>query len=316
MIPHMRKNSAHVSTLSLVLAFASVYTIWGSTYLAIRYAVETLPPFTMAGLRFLLAGLILYVVAVIMGAPRPTRANWRATFIVGAFLMLGGNGLVCWAEQKVPSGVTALLVSTAPLWMVVMDWLRPQGIKPGKHTLLGLFLGFIGLFFLIGPTKLVGAGGVDLWGAMTVVLASFFWAWGTIYSTQAALPRSTILATAMEMIGGGVCLLAAGFVAGEPGRLQAIAFTSRSLWAMAYLIVFGSLVGFTSFSWLLTATTPARVSTYAYVNPVVAVLIGWAFAGEVLTLRMALASAVIITGVVLIITDRSHRRELVAEGQG
>ncbi|MEO8348076.1 MAG: drug/metabolite exporter YedA [Acidobacteriota bacterium] len=284
----------------LLAAFASVYLIWGSTYLAIRFAIETMPPHLMAAARFLVAGAILYAWARWRGAPRPTLANWRAAAVVGGFLLLGGNGAVVWAETRVPSGLTALLVAMVPIWMLVLEMLPALGgRKPRTPVVAGIVLGLAGLVVLVAPGSL--AGRVDPLGAGVLLLGCLSWAFGSLYSRNAALPKSGFLAAAMEMMAGGVLLLLFGLATGQAGQVAVLAISTKSLLALAYLIVFGSLVGFTAYIWLLGATTSARVSTYAYVNPVVAVLLGWALAGEPMSLRTLIAATVIIGAVALII---------------
>lgn len=290
----------------LVAAFASVYLIWGSTYLAIRFAIETMPPHLMAAVRFLVAGALLYVWARWRGAPRPTRANWRAAAVVGGFLLLGGNGAVVWAETRVPSGLTALLVAMVPIWMLVLEMLpRLGGRKPRAAVVAGIVLGLVGLVVLVAPGRL--AGRVDPLGAGVLLLGCLSWAFGSLYSRGAELPKSGFLAAAMEMVAGGFLLLLFGLATGQAGSVAVSVISARSLFALAYLIVFGSLIGFTAYIWLLGATTSARVSTYAYVNPVVAVLLGWAFANEPMSLRTLIAAAVIIGAVVLIIRYGAKR---------
>jgi drug/metabolite transporter (DMT)-like permease len=283
----------------IVAAFAAVYLIWGSTYLAIRFAIETIPPHLMAAARFLVAGVILYAWARLRGASRPSFQNWRAAAVVGGLLLLGGNGAVVWAETRVPSGVTSLLVATVPIWMAILESLRNGGRRPAAAVITGLVLGLGGLALLLAPGRL--AGRVDALGAGALLLGSFSWAFGSLLSRTAKLPKSGFLAAAMEMIAGGAWLLLFGLATGQAGRLTLSALSAKSLVSLGYLIVFGSLVGFTAYIWLLGATTAARVSTYAYVNPVVAVLLGWAFAGEAMTLRTALAAGVIVAAVALII---------------
>ncbi|HJZ87625.1 MAG TPA: drug/metabolite exporter YedA [Polyangia bacterium] len=283
----------------VLVAFALVYVVWGSTYLAIRYAVATLPPFLMAGSRFLLAGSALYTWARLRGAAPPSGANWRATAIIGGLLLLGGNGSVVWAEQRVPSGLAALLVATVPLWMVVMEAIRRR-TRPGLPVVAGVLLGLAGLAILVGPDQLAGSRRPDPLGAAVLGLASLSWAVGSLYSRHAPLPAAPLLGTAMEMLCGGALLVVAGLATDEAGQLAVAHVAPSSLWALGYLIVFGSLVGFTAYTWLLRVSTPARVSTYAYVNPVVAVLLGWAIGGEALGARTLLAAAVIVAGVVLI----------------
>jgi drug/metabolite transporter (DMT)-like permease len=289
------------SRLALASAFAIVYFVWGSTYLAILFAIETLPPFLMASLRFLVAGAVLYVWSrTLGGAAAPNRTQWRATAIVGVLLLLGGNGLVVWSEQRIPSGIAALLVGTVPCFMVLLDWLRANGQRPTKRVVAGLALGLLGLLWLVGPDSVMGGGRADLLGAVALVAASFSWAYGSIWSRQAPMPASPFLSTAMQMLAAGVALLGVSVALGEPWQFDPSAVSLRSWLGLLYLVVFGSLIAFSAYVWLLRASTPARVSTYAYVNPVVAVLLGWALAGEALTTRMLVAAAVIVSGVALI----------------
>jgi len=283
-------------------AFAIVYLVWGSTYLAILFAIETLPPFLMASARFLVAGVAMYVFARRYGgAAAPTRAEWRTTAIVGVLLLVFGNGLVTWSELRVASGVAALIVGVVPCCMVLIDWLRPNGTRPGAQVVMGLVLGLAGLFVLIGPDALLGGGRADYVGVAALVIASFTWAVGSIYSRHVPMPRSAVLATGMEMLAASVGLAVIALLHGDFSVF--VGATPISLLSIAgwlYLVVFGSIVAFTAYVWLLRVSTPARVSTYAYVNPVVAVLLGYAIAGEPLTTRMMVAAAVIVSGVVLI----------------
>jgi drug/metabolite transporter (DMT)-like permease len=290
----------------VALAFASIYIIWGSTYLAIRIAIETMPPFLMAGSRFLIAGALLFVWAMARGEPRPSRIHLRPIVIIGGLLLLGGNGGVTWAEQTVPSGTAALLVATVPLWMVLLDWLRPGGTRPGNRVFLALALGFIGIVLLIGPSEIAGGDKSTLVGSVVIILAALSWATGSIYSRSAQLPESPIVSTALEMLAGGALLFLVGTLAGEWGKLDLAQVSSRSLLSLAYLIVFGSIIAFTAYIWLLKVSTPARISTYAYVNPVVAVFLGWAIVDEVLTGQTLIAAAVIVSAVVIITINRSH----------
>lgn len=294
------------SRIKLVAAFAAVYLIWGSTYLAIRYALETLPPFLMAGTRFMVAGALLYAWARLREAPRPARKDWGAAAVIGGLLLLGGNGLVVWAEQRVPSGLAALLVATEPLWIVLLNWARPGGQRPSGKVALGLLIGFAGMVLLVGPEELAGGGRrVDTLGGTAVIMAALSWATGSIYSLRANLPKSALLAAAMQMIAGGMLLLVVGSVTGEWAKLDIRVVSLLSAGALTYLIVFGSLVAYSSYGWLLRVTTPARAATYAYVNPIVAVLLGWAVAREPLSARMLIAAAVIVASVVLINTYRT-----------
>jgi len=296
------------SRTRVLLAFAAVYTVWGSTYLAIRVGIETIPPLLMASVRFLVAGTLLYGVSRLRGGPRPTRGNWRATAVVGALLLLGGNGAVVLAERTVPSGVAALLVATVPVWMVVLDWLWRGAARPGLRVVAGLLLGIAGLGLLVGPGA-IGGGAIDGTGAAILVAGSLFWATGSIYSREADLPHHAMLGTGMEMLAGGTLLGIAGLLRGELGMLHPAAISGASLLGLLYLVTFGSLVGFTAYVWLLDRVPAPRVATYAYVNPIVAVLLGWAILGEALTPRMGAAAAVIVAGVVLITTAGTRLRK-------
>ncbi len=290
----------------IAIAFLAIYTIWGSTYLAIRIAIETLPPFLMASVRFLISGGALYAWTRFRGAPRPNRANWKAATIIGGLLLLGGNGGVVWAEQKVPSSIAAVLITTVPLWMALLEWRGNDHIKPSTPTIVGLVAGFAGVAFLVGPEKIGASSEVDQVGAVVLILASLSWAIGSLYSRRAKIPSYPLQGTGMEMLAGGVLLGLAALVSQEWIGLHLEAASLRSVVALAYLVVFGSLMGFTSYVWLLRQTTPPRVSTYAYVNPVVAVFLGWALAGEALTLRTLFSAGIIILAVVLITTYRSR----------
>jgi drug/metabolite transporter (DMT)-like permease len=295
--------------LHIALALGAVYVIWGSTYLAIRFAIETIPPFLMAGTRYVTAGLLLYGWSRLRGAPRPSLVNWRSAVLVGAALLLMGNGGVVWAEQRVSSGLVALLICTEPLWIVLLVWLRSRGEKPNPRVLAGLALGFVGLVILVKPGS--SSGGIDPWGAVVVLIASLSWAWGSIYGQRARLPSSPLLSTGMQMLCGGSLQLLVSMILREPSRFAVAQVSGKSLLALGYLIVFGAIIAFTAYVWLLKAAPPVLVSTYAYVNPVVAVFLGWAFAGEPITGTTMIAAAVILTGVALISSaqGKGHRTE-------
>ncbi len=295
------------SPFKIIAAFATVYVVWGSTYLAIRIAVETLPPLSMAGIRFLIAGGLLFALIPASKRPPLTRGNWIAAGIVGCLMLLGGNGLVCWAEQSVASGIAALLVATVPIWLVVLDWLVFRGPRPARNMILGLVVGLVGIYVLVGPENIGGAR-LHISGALALLLACLFWALGSLYSRHGNLAHSSRIATAMEMIVGGSALLVVGGVLGEWPRLDPRAISVRSALGLAYLIVFGSILGLTSYKWLLKVSTPARVSTYAYVNPVIAILLGAALAHEPLTPRLAVATAVIVAAVVAITRSSARPR--------
>lgn len=303
----MQPTTAETPVSRTVTAFAAVYVIWGSTYLAIRYAVETLPPFLMAGTRFLTAGFLLLVWSRRRDRQKISGAHWRSAFLVGGLLLLGGNGGVTWAEQFVPSGVAALVVSSVPIWMVLVDWVRPGGQYPSHRVLIGLILGFAGMVLLAGQVSQVVPGEARAaWGVAALIAATISWAIGSVISRGLPLPSSKLTAVALEMIGGGCLLVAVGIVAREPWSAFASA-SARSLLGYLYLIFFGSLVGFTAYMWLLAHTSVAKASTYAYVNPIVAVALGWLAAGEKLTPRMLVGAAVVLAGVVLITMFQPRR---------
>ena len=293
-------DHAHTSPAKLALGFAAVYVLWGSTYLAIRFAVASLPPFLMAGTRHLIAGALLYALMRARGAGKPTLANWKSATVLGALLLLGGNGLVSAAEQTVPSGVTALMVAAVPFWMVLLNGLE-QRKAPALSVLAGLLLGVAGLAVLVFPAGSHAPDHVDPMGIAMLLAGTLSWGVGSLYAHRAAMPASTFLGIGMEMLAGGLLLWLAGLATGEGAALHLAAVTPKSLLALGYLVIFGSLLGFSSYVWLLKVTTPARASTYAFVNPVIAVLLGWAFAGEPITPRIALAGGIIVAAVCLIL---------------
>lgn len=304
-------GDARASKAQLIAAFAATWLIWGSTYLGIRFAIETMPPFLMAGSRFLIAGGIILVWARWRTGERTSPAQWRSAAIIGTLLLMGGNGAVTWAEQRVPSGVAALMVAITPCLIVLLDWLRPRGTRPTGQTVAGLVLGLAGVALLIGPDSLLGGGRIDPLGAAVLFAGSLSWSSGSIYARHAPAPRAPLLFTGMQMLCGGTVLTLAGLLAGEAGRVDLAGISLKSFLSFAYLIVFGAIVGYTAYIWLMRVTTPARATTYAYVNPVVAVLLGWMFAGESLTGRMLVAAAVIIAGVALIsgVSQAQARRD-------
>jgi drug/metabolite transporter (DMT)-like permease len=286
----------------VLLGFAAVYIVWGSTYLGIRVGVESFPPLILAGLRHLIAGLVLYPIFRWKTGIRPTATHWRTATVTGALLLFVGNGGVCWAEQTVPSGIAALLVATVSLWLVIVDWLRPGGIRPVARVGAGLLLGFAGLVLLVGPAQVGGSGRVDPRGAGVLVFASFAWACGSLYSKHGGMPSSAMLGVAMQSLAGGVSLLIASLLTGEFHALHFAAISLRSWLALGYLIVFGSGIGLSAYIYILQKSTAARVGTYAFVNPVVALFLGWLLIGETITLRTVLAAAVILSAVILVIT--------------
>ena len=282
-------------------ALIALYIVWGSTYLAIRFAVETLPPFFHGALRFLISGIILFAWRRAVGDPAPTKGNWKSTAIVGTLLLLGGNGLVGLAEKSIPSSIAALIISMSPFWLVLFESFRAGGTKPNWQSILGLVIGFGGVFLLIGPAEITGSKqSFDLFGVVLLLFASLLWSLGSIYARGADMPRSTLLSTGMQMLAGAVALFIVSVLTGELNGFSFGQVSLRSWLGLAYLIAFGSLVGFVAYGWLIHNAPVSLFSTYAYVNPVVAVFLGWLLAGEELNSRIAIASAIIIGSVIFI----------------
>jgi len=291
----------HLAPLSLVvMAFAAVYIIWGSTYLAIRFAVESIPPFMMAGARHLTAGLLLFAFTRLRGVAAPTWPQWRDATIAGILMLVIGNGGVSWAEQHVPSSTTALLVALVPLWMVLLDWLRSGGVRPRALVGAGLVVGFVGVGLLArghGEHHESAYG----WSVVVLFAASVSWAYGSIFNRTARKPASPFLGVAMQMVAGGVVLFLLAGTQGEFGQFHFSRVTALSFGSWLYLAIAGSLVGYTAYIWLLHASTPARVATYAYVNPLIAVLLGCTLGHEAFSHELIIAGALIILAVALIV---------------
>ncbi len=302
------RTASRPAAALLLLAFAAIYLIWGSTFLAIRYAVETIPPLLTMSVRSAGAGASLFALARLRGDAAPDRRQWGQAFVVGGLLFLVCHGVLAWAEQHIASGPAALLSSTIPLWMVVLDWLAGTGPRPRALVVCGLAIGFAGVAMLVLPAERSGEGGVDLVTGGVMMLGSISWAWGSLYSRRAGFPESIPLTTGMQLLAGGCLLFLVSMGLGEGHRLSTAALAPRSVWSLLYLIVFGSVVAFTAYNWLLRVMTPARLSTYSYVNPVVAVLLGWLFAGEPLGLRVLLPTAVIVVGVGLTLVAKARTR--------
>lgn len=289
--------------LGVAAALATVYVVWGSTYLGIALAIETLPPLLMAAVRFLVAGALLYAIARRFEgtrAARPDRRQWLAALLTGTFLLGVGNGGVSWAQQTVPSGIAALVIASIPLWIALLDRAF-FGQRLGRMTVLGIAVGFAGVALLVNPT---GGGGVDPVGGLVLVLAALGWSAGTLLSRGQRLTVPPLVGAGMQMLCGGAVLTVAGIAAGELGAVRLEETSARSLAAVAYLIVFGSILAFSAYVWLLRNASTSLVATYAYVNPVVAVFLGWLVLGEGITGRTLLAGGVILAAVALIVSAR------------
>lgn len=291
---------------TVLFAFASVYLVWGSTYLFMRFAVETLPPIAVAGIRYLTAGAILFAITAWRAVPEPRRIPVRGHAIVGTFLTMG-NASVALAVQRIPSGVAALMVAMTPCWMVLLEWLWRRGARPSVGVTIGLLLGLSGMFLLVGPQALAGEP-IDPVGAGTVLTGSLSWAIGSIYSRSLPRWESPIRTSAVQMVAGGMVVCLVGVVTGSFSRIDFATVSALSVVSFAYLILVGSLLGYSSYMYLLGVTTAARASTYAFVNPVVAVILGAMFAAEPLTPRVLGAGVVIVAAVAMITLFGGERR--------
>ena len=296
----MPSHQERVSGGRLIAAFAAVYILWGSTYLAVRVAIDTIPPFAMVWARFWIAGGLLFSWLRLRGHPRATRTEWRAAAVTGLLTLGCGNGAIVWAEQRVPSGITALLVASVSLWMVLLDWLLPGGRRPRAGVLAGVVVGLAGLVLLVGPGALVGRGQVNPMGALVLVLGSLSWAIGTIFNRHGGHAASAQMSTALQMLAAGLAFAVLSVASGELVGWHPSAVSAQSLAGLGYLVVFGSLVGFTAYIYMVRSTSTAKASTYAYVNPVVALFLGWLLRGEPLTAHTLVAAAIILSGVALI----------------
>jgi len=291
------------------LALLALYIVWGSTYLGIKFTIETIPPFLQAGIRFLISGFILVSWQRLAGKDLPTRKQWRSTAIIGALLLLGGNGLVSWAEQFIPSGIAALVIASSPMFLVIGEAVRPNGVKPNWQGVVGLLIGFVGIFILIGPAEISGnASKLDPFGVAALLFACLFWATGSMVSKSVDLPKSSLMNTGAQMLMGGAALVVVSLVTGEVNGWDVSAVSSRSLYGLLYLILVGSLIGFVSYGWLLHNAPISLVSTYAYVNPIVAVFLGTWFANEALEPRIWLAAGIIVGSVIFINSTRPRVR--------
>ena len=293
----------------VIIAFAALYLIWGSTFLGIRFAIETIPPLLMAGARFVAAGLIMYVIAWSQGIGKSTWANWRTSLIIGACLLLAGNGGVTISEQHIDSGLAALIVAIVPIYIVLLGWATGMARRPTAIVWLALVGGFVGVGVLFGPALHFSSndGRRPAIGISILLVSSFIWSAGSLYSRTAKHAASPFLTAAQQMLCGGALLLLAGMVTGELPRLQPGSVSILSLASFVYLVIIGAVVGYTAYIWLLRHCEPAKVATYAYVNPIVAVLLGAVFAGETLTMRTLIAAALIIGSVALVITAQQLR---------
>jgi drug/metabolite transporter (DMT)-like permease len=292
--------------IKIFIAFGAIYVIWGTTYLAIRFAIATIPPFLMMGCRFLSAGTVLFAWARFQGQANPGLRQWRTAALVGTMLFFGGHGALVWSEQVLSSGVASLIVATTPLWMILLSYFRSPVGRIGGHVILGLVFGFLGIALLLEPTKFFGGQPVDLAGAAVLIIGTISWCSGSIYSKYANLPKSTLLVSGMTMLCGGTAIVLVGLLTGESHTLSSV--SALSLLSLFYLILFGSIIAFTAYIWLLKTVSPAKVSTYAFVNPVIAVFVGWVGGGEPLSPKILMATILMVAGVAAIVSRKSEKR--------
>lgn len=308
MLPGMPSPTPHAlvpaSQVRIAAALVALYVVWGSTYLAIRVAVETVPPLTGSAVRFLIAGSLLYALTIRSGdaaADRPGRLEWRDAAIIGGLLLAGGNGLLAIGEQTVPSGIAALIIATLPLWVAILGRAF-FGVVLTRTIVVGTVIGFAGVTVLVGPVG--SGGGLDPFGVAVCLLSPVFWATGSLYSRTAHLPRRPLVGTALQMLAGSAVLFVLAVVTGDIFRLRTTEIAPESLAAVAYLILVGSLVGYTAYVWLLRVAPISLVSTYAFVNPVIAVILGSLILAEPLEPRTIVAGAVIVVAVAVIVRAR------------
>ena len=296
--------TAHVSKAKLIAAFAAIYFIWGSTYLFIKFAIESVPPFMVGASRFWVAAVILYVWGRLSSRVKPEARHWREGLILGVFLLGVGNGCVVWSQQRVASGIAALIVAIVPLLVVLIEWLRPGGKRPSTAAIIGVLIGLGGIALLIGPSAFLGAGDIDPLASLVLLAGSLSWSAATVFAKRASVPASPPLASAIQLVGGALSLTVVSALAGEFGRVELSEIPLKATLSIAYLIIFGSVIAFSAYSWLMRVASPTKISTYAYVNPIVAMLLGWAVADEEMSVRVLVAAAIVLAGVMLITRKR------------
>lgn len=303
----MLRSKGNSESALLIAGFAAIYLIWGTTYLAMKIGLESIPPFAIAGSRFLIAGSVTYLALRLLGIEPPSRVQWRNASLIGILLMVGGNGLVMWAIQYIPSGIAAVIVATMPVWMVLFDWLFFKGPAPNRQVVCGLVVGFTGIVLLINPQQTVPGGqSLNIIGCLVCMSAPMFWAFGSLQSRVTDLPSNTFMSVALQMITGGAVLLAISVLLGEHKLIVLSEITLRSISAVVYLMIFGSIIALGTYMWLLRHAPAARVSTYTYVNPIIAVILGWLILDETITFQMLFAIGIILAAVMLIVANKSR----------
>jgi len=291
--------------MPIITALLAIYFFWGGTYLAMKIAIDTIPPFLMGGLRFFTAGAMVYLWELGKGTPHPHKSQWRGAAMVSGLLLVCSMGGLAWAEQFIPSGIAAIIFATVPLWMALIAWLFQNGDRPQIFVILGLALGFCGVILLVkNSVTPLGSNTLEWLGYIVVTLASISWAWGSLYSRIAQLPESPFMSVALQNLIGGACYILISLLFDEWSTFALCNVSLNSALSLIYLIFFGSLIGFGAYIWLLKVANPTIVSTYAYINPVVALFLGWTIAGEQLTSSDTVASAIILCAVIIITKDQ------------
>jgi len=295
--------------LKTLLAFGAIYIIWGSTYLATRYAIETIPPLMMIGIRSLTAGIILYLLSRFKSKEKIKGENILPLVTLGAMFFLIGHGVLAWAQQYVPSGMTAVLVSAEPLWIIGIEWFFLKDTRVKLRGIVGLFVGFSGIVYLIAFTTGSTTSNNNFLASALIVACTLSWGGGAVYSRVANVPKSPLLSSGMELIFGGTLVLITSFIIGEPSQFHLSQVTLKSFFGLIYLIIFGSVIAFSAYVWLLGNTSATRISTHTYVNPIIAVFLGWLIANEQITIALIIAAAIIIISVYLVLFDQYFGRK-------
>ena len=298
-------NAVNTLSIPVVAALLSVYFFWGTTYLAMKFAIETFPPYIMLAIRFGAAGSIMYFILRLFKVEAPTKNQWKSAAIVGGVLLFLSTGSINFAQSTVPSNISATVTAAVPLWIALFQWTIFKRGYPGIWTSAGLILGFIGVVLLVSSSGSKESGGA-LWGYILLIFASSMWAMGSLLSSILDIPKSPLMAISAQMIFGAIFCFIAGALRGEISNINVANLSARSIIALLYLIVFGSFVGYTAYIWLIRNTSPTLASTYAYVNPVVAIILGWVLAGETLTAQEIVAVFIILVAVIAIIKENSR----------
>jgi drug/metabolite transporter (DMT)-like permease len=299
-------TSQQLSKLKIISAFIAIYFVWGTTYLAIKYAIETIPPFLMMGMRSLIAGSVLYTWGRLRGDANVTRKQLPSLLLIGTLFFLIGHGVLAWSQQTVPSGVAALLVACEPIIIALFEPLFAREGRVGKRTIFGMLIGLSGIAILVMPQG-YDFKNANLLGSFGILVAASSWASGAIYARVTKLPRSPLITGGLQLLFGGLLLILASYLLGEWSAFTLSRITIRSWFGLAYLIVFGSIITFSAYTWLLTITSATRISTHTFINPVVAVLIGWAFGGEALSWEMLFATVLIVISVYLVLFRKANK---------